>query len=224
MAASASSLAGGPNPCHNTIGGAETWAGTRTLAGTPASSIAIDRTAFVDAAGVHIPAAAGGDANAKAGKTNENAAISNGTRRTRNPLEETGRTLQRRSRMLADPIVMLTSIRAELDVYAPERVADALFRPEVRAAYRNLLAQGWTDTLRALHPDDRIYTFGKYLRNEFARDAGLRIDHILLSPAAARRLQSAGVDRDVRGWERTSDHAPTWVTLKEIGRTPESGL
>ena len=107
-------------------------------------------------------------------------------------------------------------IPEELDVYAPERwVDDALFRPEVRAAYRDLLAQGWTDTLRALHPDARIYTFWKYLRNAFARDAGLRIDHILLSPAAARRLQSAGVDRDVRGWERTSDHAPTWVELKE---------
>ena len=108
-------------------------------------------------------------------------------------------------------------IPTEMDVYAPERwVDDALFRPEVRAAYRDLLAQGWTDTLRALHPDARIYTFWKYLRNAYARDAGLRIDHILLSPAAARRLQSAGVDRDVRGWEHSSDHAPTWVRLKEI--------
>jgi exodeoxyribonuclease-3 len=107
-------------------------------------------------------------------------------------------------------------IPEELDVYAPERwVDDALFRPEVRAAYRDLLAQGWTDTLRALHPEERIYTFWKYLRNAFARDAGLRIDHILLSPAAARRVQSAGVDRDVRGWERTSDHAPAWVRLEE---------
>lgn len=110
-------------------------------------------------------------------------------------------------------------IPEELDVYAPERwVDDALFRPEVRAAYRDLLAQGWTDTLRALHPDERIYTFWKYLRNAFARDAGLRIDHILLSPAAAGRLQSAGVDRDVRGWERTSDHAPAWIGLEERGQ------
>ena len=107
-------------------------------------------------------------------------------------------------------------IPEERDVYAPERwVDDALFRPEVRAAYRDLLAQGWTDTLRALHPDARIYTFWKYLRNAFARDAGLRIDHILLSPTAARRLQSAGVDREVRGRDRTSDHAPVWVALKE---------
>ena len=99
-------------------------------------------------------------------------------------------------------------------MYAPERwVDDALFRPEARGI-PDLLAQGWTDTLRALHPDARIYTFWKYLRNAFARDAGLRIDHILLSPAAARCLQSAGVDRDVRGWEHTSDHAPTWITLK----------
>jgi exodeoxyribonuclease-3 len=105
-------------------------------------------------------------------------------------------------------------IPEERDVYAPERwVDDALFRPEVRAAYRDLVAQGWTDTLRATHPDARIYTYWKYLRNPFARDAGMRIDHILLSPAAARRLQSAGVDRDVRGWERTSDHAPVWVEL-----------
>jgi exodeoxyribonuclease-3 len=71
---------------------------------------------------------------------------------------------------------------------------------------------------------ERIYTFWKYLRNAFARDAGLRIDHILLSPAAAWRLQSAGVDREVRGWERTSDHAPTWVTLKEIESPRESEL
>ena len=107
-------------------------------------------------------------------------------------------------------------IPEELDVYAPERwMDDALFRPEVRSAYRDLLAQGWTDTLRALHPGERIYTFWKYLRNAFARDAGLRIDHILLNPAAARRLQSSGVDRDVRGWEHTSDHAPVWVALKE---------
>lgn len=76
---------------------------------------------------------------------------------------------------------------------------DALFRPEVRATYRDLPAQGWTDTLRALYPDDRNYTFWKYPRNAFARHAGLRIDHILLSHAAARRPQSAGVDREVRG-------------------------
>ena len=77
----------------------------------------------------------------------------------------------------------------ELDVYKPERwVDDALFRPEVRAAFHDLVAQGWTDAIRALHPDERIYTFWDYFRNAWRRDAGLRIDHLLLSPAVARRL------------------------------------
>ncbi len=104
----------------------------------------------------------------------------------------------------------------DLDVYAPERwVDDALFRPEVREAYRSLVEQGWTDALRALHPGERIYTFWKYFRNAFARDAGLRIDHLLLSPPLAKRLRSAGVDREVRGREHASDHAPTWIELAE---------
>lgn len=102
----------------------------------------------------------------------------------------------------------------DLDVYKPERWRDdALFRPEVREAYRNLVAQGWMDALRALHPDERIYTFWDYFRNAFGRDAGLRIDHLLLSPAIAPRLQAADVDRHVRGWEKASDHAPTWISL-----------
>jgi exodeoxyribonuclease III len=102
----------------------------------------------------------------------------------------------------------------ELDVYAPERwVDDALFRPEVRDAYRRLVEQGWTDALRAMHPGERIYTFWKYFRNAFARDAGLRIDHLLLSPPLAKRLISAGVDREVRGREHPSDHAPAWIEL-----------
>lgn len=104
----------------------------------------------------------------------------------------------------------------DLDVYAPQRwVDDALFRPEVREAYRRLVAQGWTDALRALHPDERIYTFWKYFRNAFARDAGLRIDHLLLSPPLAKRLASAGVDRAVRGREHASDHAPAWIELAD---------
>jgi exodeoxyribonuclease-3 len=107
----------------------------------------------------------------------------------------------------------------DLDVYAPERwVDDALFRPEVRDAYRRLVEQGWTDALRALHPGERIYTFWKYFRNAFARDAGLRIDHLLLSPPLAKRLSSAGVDRDVRGREHASDHAPAWIELAEPAR------
>jgi exodeoxyribonuclease-3 len=102
----------------------------------------------------------------------------------------------------------------DLDVYAPERwVDDALFRPEVRDAYRRLVEQGWTDALRALHPDQRIYTFWKYFRNAFGRDAGLRIDHLLLSRSIAGRLVMAGVDRDVRGRDRASDHAPAWIEL-----------
>jgi exodeoxyribonuclease-3 len=104
----------------------------------------------------------------------------------------------------------------ELDVYKPERwLDDALFRPEVREAFRQLLAQGWADALRMLHPGERIYTFWDYFRNAYARDAGLRIDHLLLSPVLARRLKAAGVDRHVRGWEKASDHAPTWIDLKK---------
>jgi exodeoxyribonuclease-3 len=102
----------------------------------------------------------------------------------------------------------------DIDVYKPERwVDDALFRPEVRDAFHRLLAQGWTDALRTMHPHERIYTFWDYFRNAWARDAGLRIDHILLSPSVSGRLKAAGVDREVRGWEKTSDHAPVWVDV-----------
>jgi len=104
----------------------------------------------------------------------------------------------------------------EIDVYKPERwLDDALFAPEVRAAYAALVAQGWTDALRKLHPGGRIYTFWKYWRGAFERDAGLRIDHLLLSPKLARRLVAAGVDREPRGWDKTSDHAPVWIELKD---------
>ena len=92
---------------------------------------------------------------------------------------------------------------------------DALFRPEVRKAYADLVKQGWTDGLRKLHPGERIYTFWDYFRNSFARDAGLRIDHLLLSPAVAKRLVAASVDRHVRAWEKSSDHAPVWIELKD---------
>lgn len=103
----------------------------------------------------------------------------------------------------------------DLDVYAPERWRDdALFRPEVRDAFRRLAAQGWTDALRALHPDARLYTFWDYFRNAFGRDAGLRLDHLLLSPSLAPRLRAAGVDRAVRGWDKASDHAPAWITIR----------
>ncbi len=102
----------------------------------------------------------------------------------------------------------------ERDVYKPERwLDDALFRPEVREAYHRLLAQGWTDALRTMHPDETIYTFWDYFRNAYGRNAGLRIDHLLLSPALAPTLKAAEVDRDVRGREKPSDHAPVWVEL-----------
>jgi exodeoxyribonuclease-3 len=102
----------------------------------------------------------------------------------------------------------------DLDVYKPERwIDDALFRPEVRAAFASLLGQGWTDAIRARHPDERIYTFWDYLRNAWGRDAGLRLDHLLLSPNIAHRLISADVDREVRGWDHSSDHAPVWISL-----------
>jgi len=105
-------------------------------------------------------------------------------------------------------------IPTERDVYKPERwVDDALFLPETREAYRQLLAQGWTDALRHLHPDEVIYTFWDYMRGAFSRNAGLRIDHLLLSPELAPRLKAAGVDKGVRAMEKTSDHAPTWIEL-----------
>ncbi len=111
------------------------------------------------------------------------------------------------------------AIPSELDVYKPERWADdALFREETRAAYAALVAQGWTDALRAKHPGERVYTFWDYFRNAFGRDAGLRIDHLLLSPKLAKRLVAAGVDRHVRGWEKASDHAPVWIELKDRRR------
>jgi exodeoxyribonuclease-3 len=115
------------------------------------------------------------------------------------------------------PVVMAGDYNVmptELDVYKPERwVDDALFRPETRAAYRKLLDQGWLDSLRATHPDEVIYTFWDYFRDAYGRNAGLRIDHLLLSPKLAPHLKSAGVDRDVRGREKPSDHAPTWIEL-----------
>jgi len=108
----------------------------------------------------------------------------------------------------------------DLDVYKPERWRDdTLFRPEVRAAYAKLLKQGWTDALRKMHPNERVYTFWDYFRNAYARDAGLRIDHLLLDPAIAGRLEAAEVDRHVRGWEKASDHTPTWITLAD-GKPP----
>ncbi len=115
------------------------------------------------------------------------------------------------------PVVLLGDFNVmptEQDVYKPERwTDDALFAPEVRAVWFRLVEQGWTDALRTLHPKKTIYTFWKYWRGAFERDAGLRIDHVLLSPALAPRLEQASVDREPRGWEKTSDHAPLWIEL-----------
>ncbi len=108
----------------------------------------------------------------------------------------------------------------ELDVYKPERwTDDALFRIEVREAYAKLVKQGWIDAIRHLHPNERVYTFWDYFRNAYARNAGLRIDHFLLNPTVAPRLKSAGVDKEVRGWEKSSDHAPTWIELAPVKRS-----
>lgn len=107
-------------------------------------------------------------------------------------------------------------IPTENDVYKPERwVNDALFRVESREAFHKLVALGWTDAIRKLYPEEKIYTFWDYFRNAYGRDAGLRIDHFLLSPQVVPRLKNAGVDRHVRGWEKSSDHAPVWIELKK---------
>jgi exodeoxyribonuclease-3 len=91
---------------------------------------------------------------------------------------------------------------------------DALIQPKSRAAFASLTAQGWTDAIRTLHPSKPMFTFWDYKRNRWPRDAGLRLDHLLLSPALAPRLKKAGVDRDIRGEDGASDHAPAWIVLK----------
>jgi len=102
-----------------------------------------------------------------------------------------------------------------LDIY-PTRSwdKDALIQPKSRAAFTALVDQGWCDAIRTLHPDAPIFTFWDYKRNRWPRDAGLRLDHLLLSPMVAARLKKAGVDRDIRGEDGASDHAPAWVVLK----------
>jgi len=102
------------------------------------------------------------------------------------------------------------------DIYSPRSyLNDALLQPETRSAYRSLLGQGWTDSIHHLHPGQPIYTYWDYFRNRFARDAGLRIDHLLLNPPAFSRLRSAGVDKYLRARDKPSDHAPTWIELSD---------
>jgi len=106
-------------------------------------------------------------------------------------------------------------VPTDFDIYDPKHWRkDALLQPESREAFERLLQQGWLDALRARHPQERIYTFWDYFRQHWQRDAGLRIDHLLLNAQAQPRLVDAGVDRWVRGLEKASDHAPTWVTLE----------
>lgn len=116
------------------------------------------------------------------------------------------------------PVILIGDfnvIPTENDVYKPERwMNNALFRKEVRAAFKQLIKQGWTDAIRMLHPDEKIYTFWDYFYNSYERNAGLRIDHFLLSPQIAPKLKKAKVDKEVRGWEKSSDHAPVWIELK----------
>jgi exodeoxyribonuclease-3 len=119
---------------------------------------------------------------------------------------------------LKKPVILLGDynvVPTELDAYKPERwVKDAVFFPESREAFQRLLKQGWTDAIRKLYPGEKLFTYWDYFRNAFNRDAGIRMDHILLNPAVEKRLVAGGVDKHVRGWEKTSDHAPVWVEIK----------
>jgi exodeoxyribonuclease-3 len=112
-------------------------------------------------------------------------------------------------------------VPSKRDIYPTKSYArDALVQPESQDLFQELLRPGWVDAIRALHPDSPMYTFWDYMRNRWSRDAGLRLDHLLLSAEAAKRLEAAGVDRDVRGKEGASDHAPAWVVLRDdsLGR------
>ncbi|HUP30785.1 MAG TPA: exodeoxyribonuclease III [Usitatibacter sp.] len=110
-------------------------------------------------------------------------------------------------------------VPTDFDIYNPRSwLKDALLQPESRECYRRLLAQGWTDAIRALHPEERIYTFWDYFRQHWEKNSGLRIDHLLLSDELKPRLKAAGVDTWVRGLPKASDHAPTWIELKAAKR------
>jgi exodeoxyribonuclease-3 len=115
------------------------------------------------------------------------------------------------------PVILMGDynvVPTELDAYKPERwVNDAVFFPEARASYQRLLKQGWIDSIRVLYPDTKIFTYWDYFRNAYNRDAGIRMDHLLLSPNLRKCLKNGGVHRHVRGWEKTSDHAPAWIEI-----------
>jgi exodeoxyribonuclease-3 len=122
--------------------------------------------------------------------------------------------------LLADglPVVLAGDynvVPTDLDIYRPGALAgNALVQPEPRAAYSDLIEQGWTDALRTLHPTAPMFTFWDYFRDAFAHNRGMRLDHLLLSPVVAARLAAAGVDRDARARTKSSDHAPAWVELR----------
>ena len=114
-------------------------------------------------------------------------------------------------------------VPTDLDIYPTKSWdRDALLQPQSRTAYRRLLAQGWTDAVRALHPKEPMYTFWDYMRKRWERDGGLRLDHVLLSPVLKERLLGAGVDRHIRGMEDASDHAPVWAELRDASDRPSS--
>lgn len=107
-------------------------------------------------------------------------------------------------------------IPEEMDVYKPEKwIDDALFRKEVRKSFADLQKKGWIDSLRILNPEKQVFTFWDYMYHSYDRNAGMRLDHILISPYLASSLENSGVDSSVRGWEKSSDHAPVWITLKD---------
>jgi exodeoxyribonuclease-3 len=107
-------------------------------------------------------------------------------------------------------------VPTERDIYPTKSWKDdALVQPESRQAFQELLAQGWIDAIRALHPEEPMYTYWDYMRNRWARDAGLRIDHLLLNADVAKRLTDAGVDKAVRGMPGASDHAPAWIVVRD---------
>ena len=116
------------------------------------------------------------------------------------------------------PVVMAGDynvVPSDNDIWRPDGlVGNSLVEPEPRAAFRRLNAQGWTDALKMRHPGAKLWTFWDYQMNAWPRDAGFRIDHLMLSPEAADRLTDAGVDREYRGREKASDHAPTWIELR----------
>jgi exodeoxyribonuclease-3 len=117
------------------------------------------------------------------------------------------------------PVILIGDyniVPTEQDAHKPESwIKDAVFFPEARALFQKLLKQGWIDSIRVLYPDTKIFTYWDYFRNAFNRDAGIRMDHLLLSPDLKKRLKKGGVHREVRGWEKTSDHAPVWIEISD---------